>query len=283
MEEFSTSLIRDKIILMDDTPGGHDGIIKEPVVIRSNRIFLRLGSPPNIENVVIRAQNMHSTLRLASKVISSCSGDGSLLAVDTPFDWGAQWDAALSAYEKEHNSDIWAAAYVDGKPVFKTVKAPFIDVIEKCAVVSTDNYDATMEVTETVLKQIGHAVRISHSSNLATTFLDNGDSMRCGILHRGNKKSVIFSFTGTGGNRHGRIVRSVEVVAAYLEALNLRFIVRMLQERIRNGEISKEASERNRIEPAVFRQIALAKEIFSFEETYDVKYRPEKPDLFYNM
>src|SRR5690348_5788574 len=100
MEEFNTSLVREKIIFVDDASVGAGGTPKEPVVIRSNRIFLRLGATPAVtEKIVIRAQNMHSTLRLAAKVLHGYYSEGSILVRTMPFDWTAQWDAVLCDYE----------------------------------------------------------------------------------------------------------------------------------------------------------------------------------------
>jgi len=283
MEEFNASLVREKIIFMEGVYDGDADAVKEPVVIRSNRIFLRLGKPDAVENIVVRAQNMHSTLRLTGKILASYGKDGPFSTRGRAFDWGKLWDAAISDYEKKYNHDIWAAIYLDGRPVFKTIKSPFIDVVEKCALLTIDNYDATMEVTESALKQIGRAIRINHSSNVAATFIDNVNSMRCGIMHRGGHKNIIFSFTGTGGGRQDRIVHSIEAAAAYLETLNLRFIINQLEEKIRKGEIRQNAPEAARIKPAIARQADLNKEIFAFEEIYGVQYRPHKPDLFSDM
>ncbi|MFH1159058.1 MAG: hypothetical protein V1721_09325 [Pseudomonadota bacterium] len=283
MEDFNISLVREKIVFADDEIGEGVDSGKAPVIIRSNRIFLKLGSAPSVEKVVIRAQNMHTTLRLAGKILYSYYREGSLLARDPPFDWAAQWEAVLSSYEKDFNPKIWTAVYVNGKPVFKTTTSPFVDVIEKCALLTIDNYDATMEVTESALKQIGHAMRIEHASNVAAILTDTGDSMRCGIIHRASSKDTTFSFTGTGGEQHNRIVQFMGIAAAYLELFNLRFTIRTLQEKIRKGEIRKVSPESNQIRAAVVRQSALSKAVSSHEEIYDIKYRPAKPDLFSDM
>lgn len=282
MEEFNTSLVREKIIFVDGSPD-EGGLAKEPVVIRSNRIFLRLGVVPVTEKVVIRAQNMHVTLRLAAKLLYHYYQDGLLLDRSASFDFAKQWDASLSAYDKEYNPDLWAAVYIGGKSVFKTVTSPFVDVIEKCALLSIDNYDATMEVTENALKQIGRAVRINHSSNVATTFSDNGVTMRCGIIHRSSDKDTTFSFTVTGGIQRERVVQSIGMVAAYLELFNLRFTIDNLQNKIRKGVVQRAGPESAQIRAAISRQGLINKAILSFESTYDVKYRPEKPDLFSDM
>lgn len=278
-QEFSTSLVREKIVLVDD--GLSDGTdSQEPIVIRSNRIFLRLTQGKTVEKVVIRAQNMHTTLRLAGKMLFSHYRMGSFLGRENPYDWQVQWDSVLSAYEKEYNPNIWAAIYINGKPVFKTTTSPFVDVIEQCALLTIDNYDATMEVTETALKQVGKAMRINHSSNVAAVINDGDDTIRCGIIHRADGRDSTFSFTATGGEAHNRIVQTIGVAAAFLEAFNLSFTVRALKAKLRRGEVPKISPENNQMRAATGRQVALNKSISSFEEIYAVKYRPEKPDFF---
>ncbi len=281
MEEFSASLVREKIMLADDGPEG--AVAKEPVVIRSNRIFLKMENPLGLEKVVVRAQNMHSTLRLAAKVLASFQQDELIFRHDTPFDWEAQWNAVLSGYEKTYNPKIWAATYINGKSAFKTKTAPFVDVIEKCALLTADNYDATMEVTANALKQIGHAMHITHSSNVATVFTDGGDSMRCGIIHRADNKDKTFSFTVTGGKQEERIVQSFGAAAAYLDAFHLQFEIRNLREKLARGQARPVSPEATQARAAVARQHAINKAVRAFEEKYDVHYRPARPDFFAEM
>jgi hypothetical protein len=280
MEEFNASLVREKIILTDDGAGASARADAGSTTIRSNRILLKLGHRAATEKIVIRAQNMHTTLRFASRILYSYHKGGSFLNRATPYDWDVQWDGVLSRYEKEFNQNSWAAVYINGKPLFKTTSSPFVDVIEQCALLSIDNYDATMTVTESALKQVGRAMRIQHSSNVATIFTDSGDSMRCGIIHRTEMRDTTFNFTATGGEQHNRTVQSLSVAADYLEAINLRFVIRGLQEKLRKGEVAKISPEANQIRMAAARQMSINKGITSFEDVYTVKYRPEKPDFF---
>ncbi len=278
MEDFNSSLVREKIIFTEGEIGENGE--KEPVVIRSNRIFLKMGSGADAEKIVIRAQNMHTTLRIAAKILSAYYKSGPLLSRDTPFEWEGQWQESLSSYEKEFNPKIWCAIYANGKSVYKTITSPFVDVIEKCALLTLDNYDTTMEVTESALKRIGHAMRINHASSVAAVFTDSGDSMRCGIIHRSDKKDMAFNFTAVNGQQSTRIVQSFGATAAYLEAFNLRFMIHMLRDKIRMGEAKKVSPENNQIRAAIIRQGAINRAILSFEEVYGVKYRPSKPDFF---
>jgi hypothetical protein len=272
MDNFNTSLVREKIVFTEGD--------KEPTVIRSNRIFLKLGEGAHAEKVVIRAQNMHTTLRVAAKILFSYFRHGLILPRTMPFDWDGTWDTCLNSYEKEFNPRIWAAIYINGKSVFKTTTSPFVDIIEKCALLTVDNYDATMDVTESALKKIGHAVRISHTSNVATVFTDKGDSTRCGIIHRADNRDTTFNFTVSGGKQETRLVQTIGIASAYLDAFSLRFVIDTNQDKMRRGEIKKISPEANQMRAAIARQGAINKAIISFEESYDVKYRPMKPDFF---
>ena len=281
MEEFNASLVREKIVFIDDyTPQVLEAEEEyQPTVIRSNRIFLQVGKRAATEKIVVRAQNMHTTLRLAGRMLYNYSKQGLFLDRETPYDWEAQWESIMSHYERDFNPDLWGAIYINGKPVFKTTTSPFVDVIEKCALLTIDNYDATMDVTENALKQVGRAMRINHSSNVATVITDSGDSIRCGIIHRGGKDTT-FSFTAEGGETKNRIVQTFSIAAAFLEAINLRFILDGLQERKRMGEIPNVSKEANKIRIGTARLVSLDKGIRSFEDIYSVRYRPDKPKFF---
>lgn len=276
MEDFNASLVREKIIFDDATSGN-----KESIIIKSNRIFLSLADKGGkTEKIVVRTQNMHTTLLMAAKIMFSFYRNGHLMTRSTPFDWEAQWDTVLLNYEREFNPDIWAAIYVDGKNVFKTKTSPFVDVIEKCALLTIDNYDATMEVTESALKQVGHAMRINHMSKVAAVFHDGQSTLKCGIIHREDGHDTTFNFTATGGETHNRVVQSLNVAAAFLEAINLRHVTRSLKSSLRKHEIKQISKGENQLRSATSRMAALDKMIRTFDDMYGVQYRPEKPKFF---
>lgn len=280
MEEFNASLVREKIVFSDDQAMDDMDGDATPTIIRSNRVFLRLETKGFVEKVVVRAQNMHTTLRLASKVMYSYYKNGLFEGRSAPFDWEEAWNNIHTGYEKDYNPNNWGAIYINGRPAFKTTSSPFVDVVEKCALLTVDNYDATMEVTESALRQIGKTMKINHASNVATVFHDQDGDMRCGIIHRAEGRDTTFNFTAHGGQLHNRVPQSINIAAALLEAINLRFITKSLQYQLRAGEIANASPEGRKLRNALGRLVALNKGISSFETTYDVKYRPEKPELF---
>lgn len=249
-------------------------------VIRSNRIFIRLVTAGLVEKVVIRAQTMHVAMLLAAKTMFSYYRNGNFTGRDPLYDWDAQWQSVLSGYEKNYNPNIWAAIYINGAPVFKTMSDPYMDVIEKCAMVAGDNYEATPAFAEKAFKQAGKAIKITHDVNVAAVFTTLDGEMNCGIVHRAANNAQAFNFMVGGGDPDHRVVQSITAGAAFLEGLNLSMVVKDLQHKVRMKEITPSSVEAGRLRAAAARMVLLNKTILNFEEIYDVKYRPGKPDIF---
>ena len=280
MKNFSTSLVREKIEFLHETA---EGLAASAAVVRSNRVFLRLPSPEDpaqSDKVVIRTQTMPTALRLAGKVMFSYARNGLFSARAEPYDWAAQWDSVLSGYDRDFTPDLWAAVYVNGKSAFKTLNSPFVDIVEQCALLSLDNYDAAIHVTEDALRKLGRAVRINHASNVAAVFSGGAEELRCGIIHRMDGRDATFNFMASGGETSRRIVQSLGIAGAFLEAINLQRVIRGMQEKIRAREAAKASPEATKLRAATARMTAIDKAINSFEDMYSVKYRPAKPDFF---
>lgn len=278
MMEFSTSLVREKIEFTDDR-GGKPAAA---AVVRSNRIFLRLPSPDGtaVEKVVIRTQTMPTALRFAAKLLFSYYRNGIFTGRLDPYDWERQWEGVLSGYDRAFLPQLWGAVYVNGKAVFKTINSPFVDIVEQCALIAADHYDSALDVTEEMLRKTGHALHISHTSTLAAVFSDTGDETRCGIIRRMDGHDITFSFMAAEGDVSRRIVQSLGIAAAFLEAIDLQRVIQTMQDKIRSGEAAKASPEATRLRAATARMTAIDKAITSFEDSYSVKYRPAKPEFF---
>jgi len=283
MAEFNTSLVREKIVFLDNSEDEKN--LSGPTVIRSNRVSLKLGERAAAEKLVIRGFNMHGTLRMSAKVLHSYYTSGSFLDREHPFDWERAWDRVQSPYEQEVLGDKnWCAIYLNGRPVFKTKESPFVDVVEQCALVHADNYDSTMEVAEYALKEVGRAMKINHFSNVAAVFTEVGEQLRCGIIHRSEDKDTTFNYVVSGeGSAKNRIVQSFNVSAAFLEAINLQFKIQGLRETVVKEKLSEYSEEAKQLKEATKHQVFLNRQIITFEDRYSVKYRPEKPDFFGGM
>lgn len=280
MKDFATSLVREKMTFTDQAaPISMDGV-SSGTVIRSNRVPLKLTTGGITEKIIIRAQTMHVAMLLAARMMFSYYRNGPFSGRDPAYDWDGQWQSVLSGYEKNYNPNVWAAIYINGAPVFKTMSDPYMDIVEKCALLAGDNYETTPAVAEKAFRQAGKEMKITHDTNVAAVFTTNDGEMNCGIVHRAAGNAQAFNFMVGGGDEDHRVVQCITAAAALLEGLNLSMVVKDLQNKVRMKEITPSSVEAGRMRAAAARMVLLNKTITGFEEIYDVKYRPGKPDIF---
>lgn len=278
MRDFNATLVREKISLTE--PATDAGAPVESTVIRNNRMVLALGDRLSDETVVVRGQHMHTTLRLASKIIYSHDKNGSFRHRAEPYDWPALWDLLLTAHDRKHHPDSWAAVYINGKPVFETAAKPLLNVIEKCAHERGGDYEAAVQDAAALLRAHGKPGGIEATEKVAAALSDNGQILRCGIINRADGRSSMFNFTATGGEGMTRLVQGAAAAAAFLEAIDIRHQMRVIQRGLREGRLMRASPEMGRYNALMPRLNDLYKFLSAFESHFDVKYRPERPDVF---
>jgi hypothetical protein len=273
MQEFNATLIREKITLT----GGEDA---RPVILRSNRLHLALGDRVTTEDIVIRAHSMHVALRLAARVFYSYHKNGFFNRRAEPFDWAAAWDLLLTTHDRKHHPAVWAAVYINSKPVFKTTDESVIDIVEQCALRDPGDYDAAIASTVRALEKSGQQARIEQAAKVGAVFTDDGRTLRCGINYRADGRNATFNFMTAKGELFSRVPQGFNIAGAFLEAIDIRHYLRVTFKRLQSGEVAKNAPEMARYYAAPARLRDLRKALSSFEEHFEVKYRPEKPDVF---
>lgn len=284
MKDFSASLIREKIIFKydpADTAENKADDAETDLVIRSNRIALPLESEAGTEWVVVRGQTAAITLALAHKVMYSFHRTGLFLPRQTPYDWKNIWESVLSAYETTYNPDIWACIYIKGQPVFRTLTVPYLDIIEKIAMLNPDNYDTAISKAEAAMRKLGMQITISSELHVSGIFNDNRQdrNLRCGIIQRLKTRNNTFNFIISGSESHRRIEQSLMTASYFLEAASLKRVIHELQGRMRAGEVLQVSTDGRKLRQSAARINVLYKLISAFEEHFDVRYRPEKPDI----
>lgn len=277
---FSTNLLREKFTIID--PRARTEEARQPVIALSNRLHLTLSSKEGTEVYSVRAQNMHLSVRFAARIIRSFRNSGPIMNRETPFDWSSACDAIISDYEHTYNPNYWISVHHDGKLVFeKGERHILLDVIEKCAKDNGGNYDDAVPLAEDIFKQAGKDVNISYDGNVALVVEVKDNRGRFGIILRGAERSTTFNFTAKGNEKTPdlSIPHCLEVSAAYLEGIQLAFLVGMNQEKLRMGIIDRDSDEDKKTVEARRRLGRLTTEISSLEAIFDVRYRPEKPEF----
>lgn len=282
MTEFNATLLREKFIIKDVMPDEHSG---KPVIALSNRLTLPLHKPhsDDHEDLVVRAQNMHTCVRLGARLCQDFQEYGPLLTRDPAYDWNEAYEAITKGYESKFNPNIWAAIYHKGRVLFEngaTNRHPFLDIIEQCDARSKGDYDKAVNMAEDAFKHAGKLVTIEHDANVALLVTTNEDEGKCGIIVRGPNRTTTFSFTAK--KRPGRSVRPsscLSASAAFLEGIQLAFQVGMIKQKVKLELIERHSEESQKGEDAGQKLGRLNAAINQFESMYDVRYRPDKPDF----
>lgn len=282
MAEFNATLLRERFVIKDVMPEKHD---EQPVVALSNRLTLPLYDPrtDSHEDFVIRAQNMHSCVRLGARLAQDVQDFGPLLARDPAFNWAEAYDAVTKGYESRFNPNLWAAIYHKGRVIFENGAAerhPFLDIIEQCDARNKQDYEKAVAVAEDAFKHAGKLVNITHEANVALLVSVGEEEGKCGIIVRGPSRTTTFSFTAKKKpGRHVRPSSCLSASAAFLEGIQLAFQVGMIRQKIRYELVGKSSEEAHKGEDAAQKLFRLNGAITQFETMYEVRYRPEKPDF----
>lgn len=281
--EFHTSLLREKFVLREP---GTDA--PPPVIAMSNRIALTLTtiSGAETETYILRAQNMHTCVRLAAAVAKEFYDRGPIMARMTDFRWEYLWKDVIKGYERDWNKDIWGAIYFRGKSVYHSAEHhPFLDIIEQCdAINKNGDYDESVKFAEKAFQKAGKTVKIEHDANVALIVkiknTDEEKEARCGVILRGAGGTTTFNYTVTPKKTGGEIVTIptlLTVSAAFLEGVQLAFTVGLLNKKRELGLIVKYTEEDRKAEKSTSRLINLNTAISRFEQKFNVQYRPERP------
>ncbi len=278
--EFNSSLLREKFSLHDPAAELHES--GGSVIALSNRLVVDLQSESRKykERFVVRAQNMHACVRMSARIIQSFEQGGPIMNRGTAFDWEAAWDSLVNDYEHAFNKQRWVAVYHKGRVVFESGEHhTLLDVIEQCDTRNEDSYDDSVALAEEAFKTAGKVVTINHDSNVALVVDFEGGQGRCGIILRGPDRTTTFNFSAESKNNPLSIPQCLGAAAAFLEGVQLAFMVGMNNERASLGIIEQFSQEEKQTREAKKRLTRLSAEIANLESAYEIHYRPERPEF----
>ena len=281
MQTFETSLLREKFVIHDPKTGNKD---EKATIALSNRfvVDLRNAKGSVLETYVVRGHNMHTVVRMATRILYAFNQSGPIAKRVPEFDWPKAWDTIINDYEYAYNPQRWVAVYKDGKTVFTYGEYhPFLDMIEKCDEDNDKDYDYAIPLAEQLFKKAGQNLRIEHDSNVALSVNFEDNQGRLGIILRGSNKTTTFSFSATATKKDQvlNIPQCLGAAAAFLEGVQLAFLVGMNIEKIRIGLISRFSKEEKQTREGRQRLARLSTEIANLESAFEVRYRPEKPEF----
>jgi len=279
MSEFNSSLLREKFSIHDSSAGAHD---QEAIVALSNRLVVELKGQKkeHTEVFVVRAQNMHSCVRMAARILKSYKTSGPIMNRPNPYDWEAAWDAIVNDYEYRFNPERWVAVYHNGRILFQAGEHHILlDVIEQCDAKSAHRYEKALPMAEDAFKKAGKVVKIDYDSNVALVISLSPKQGRFGVIMRGPTRTTTFNFSLSGKKDPLNYAQCLAAAACFLEGVQLAFMVGMNNIKLYMGIIRRQTNEEKMTKEAGRRLGRLNAEIANLERTYDVRYRPEKPEF----
>lgn len=264
----------------------HDDVARrEPMIALSNRvrIDLRDGNGKIVETFIVRGHMLHTVVRFAGTIMNNFDRLGPLLVRQDPIDWAQLWALSAGGFERDHNPDLWATVYTHGKPLFDNGSHhAVLDVIEQCAERAGRPYENAVSIAEEMFEQAGKNVTIHHDGNVACTFQIGSDHGRVALILRDAQKSRTFNFTGDKkdpGTRHLNPVNFINAAAAFLEGIQLSYVIGSGNEKLRQEIFTPGSEEGLKVIAARSRLAELNATIRAFENLHTVHYRPEKPEF----
>lgn len=280
MKEFSTALLREKFVIYDPARGKENGAA---TIALSNRMTVDLRDSEGriAETLIVRAQNMHSAARMVARIVQSFNQGGPLTIRRDGYDWEGAWNSIVNDYEYAYNPERWVAIYLGGKCIFsKGERHPFLDMIEKCDRENDLEYDFSIPMAEKLFMKKGKPLKIEHDSNVALSAHFENDTGRLGIILRGPTRTTTFTFTAQSEKgKTLNVPQCLSGAAAFLEGIQLSFLVGMNTEKIHLGLIERFSKEEKQTKEGRTRLQRLKSEIENLEMAFNIRYRPEKPEF----
>ncbi|HEY8964157.1 MAG TPA: hypothetical protein VIN59_06830 [Alphaproteobacteria bacterium] len=279
MYPLSTTMLREKFIIREG-----DGKA-EPMIAVGNRLALPLisKSGKSEERLVVRGQNMHTTLRMAAMITRTFYNDGPILHRSPSYPWGPNWQEWVPDHETENNERNWIAVYSGGRPIFKGGNYhPFLDIIEQCDARNRDEYDRAVSIAEAAFNQAGRGVSIDHHTTIAMVFGGAEDKTRVGLIYRNPQHSSTFNFNVEAPLSNKTRIKaknadphkSLMHAAAWLELVQLSVSAGFYK--ARRADVTANLPPLSTIQGRLGK---LNGEIEGFEQNYEVGYRPERPEM----
>lgn len=276
--ELNTTLLRERFVITEE-----DNPDEPALVAPSNRIALTMKSANGhiAETLIVRAQNMHTCIRMASQLLHVFLRTGPVAARQGGFDFSGLWDRIVPDHDVKYNPQRWCAVYAKGKPLFAQGDYhAFLDVIEKCDAINPGNYDRAVQIAEDTFRKMGRELHIKHESNIGMVIHVKGGAGRCGLILRNPHKTSTFNFVSEGqADADVLSILCLNACAAFLEGIQLAVRIGMLTEKANYGLINRNAPEMFEVYSGEARMAELADILGEFEVSTDVHYRPERPDF----
>lgn len=151
--------------------------------IRSNRIAINLKAEDVNETVVVRGQNIPSTLRCAAMVVESFTRNPMIFSKENAVNWADKWTDRQSSYERKFVPESWVSIHHGGRTLFSTNTSRQIDALEALAQGGDINEQLVHRVSQALFGR-DEEFAVQHDSQTAVVFTPFSSYHRAAILER---------------------------------------------------------------------------------------------------
>jgi len=272
----NTTLLRERFTIThnkDDTTA---------FVAKGNRISLPLLSlNGQLEELfIVRTHSMHTALYVADAIAREFYKRGPIINRQQPLNWEKLWSEIITDFERPHRPETWCAIYYKGRTVYQDGEYhPFLDIIEQCDIRNRQEYDRAIPIAQDIFKQANKDVTIKYNVNIALVIGALENTLRCGLILRSPSKPSTFNLrvTKTDTDNHLMPYHGLHISGLFFEAIQLSIISGFAEQidenqTLPNTDKKKILSQQRRIQK-------LNDMLSTYENIYDIQYRPEKPDF----
>ncbi len=285
MSDFGAlTLYREKSVVyrymeeLSDEEGGDDRPVLE---IRSNRITMPVKTKVSTVAVVVRGQNIPSTMRMSAIALDEIRRDANVLRDGGSVDWYSLWRRRVSKYENDYNQANWVSLHVGGEEIFTSREDNgAVREVESLSVGEETSNDIVLEAVQNVLGAL-EDFAVEHDSQTAFVLTPGADGLRASIMERRSFKSNAFSMQVRHPTPQNpvRLSHFMNMSADVMELLTLKSFLDRVQEMAQANTLSKSNISPTQIQMARARKQTLIEGILEFEKVNKVVYRPERPNF----
>ena len=284
MVEIGTlTLFREKSVVHKFTELNDDeSADDEPVLsLRSNRVTIPIKTKMASVMVVVRGQNIPSTMRMTSVVVDEIRRDADVIHEAAEFDWDSMWRRKVSKYEADYNADNWVSVHVGGDLAYVSREGhEAIAEVELLAGSEDVTESIVMEAASNVLGALEDLV-VEHDSQTAFVFTPFPAYHRAAILERRDRRTGSFAVAAYHPTPQTpvRLSHFISFCADMTEALTHKSFLDRAQEMVADKTIDSSSFTPSFVQATRNRRRDLVQTIENFEKANKVVYRPERPSF----
>lgn len=287
MHQFYATLIRERFTL---TPQKSKDDVQAAI---SNRLDFRCFDKTGAKEAsfIVRAQNIHTTLRIAAQLAKQWYEYGHINASGRDrFNWKNVYKDATDDFEKKWNYKCWASVYKNGTLKFTSDsfhKSEVLDIIEQVQVYSKGDYKDITAAAGKIFAKAGRPCTIDYDGNIALDLHGSRYSVQTNIIYRDNdgrntinlhiKQKELKYVQGALG-AYIKLSEALSLAAVIFEGYQLGFVIGRTQHQLATGEIGLGNREAVHADHGIRRLERLGKALNDMKEKYQLIFDP-KPDF----